>query len=392
MSASYPPNTFEFLAQERVTYGRPVAEALVEEAERRRAARVFVVSAGTLARETDVVSGIEAALGSRFAGLFTGTRAHTPRDTVLACAQAVREADADLILTIGGGTAIDTVKAALICLAEDVTTADALGDYRIQVGEDGKPAIPEIADPPVRQIIAPTTLSGAEFSNLAGVTDPERQIKDGYTAREICGAAVILDPAITVHTPEWLWLSTGIRAVDHAVETVCSAAPQPLPDACALHALHLFAQALPANRADPADLDQRLQSQLAVWLAAAGLNRVPYGASHGIGHQLGAVAAVPHGHCSCVMLPAVLRYNAEVNAERQGWVARAMGRPGDDAADVVRDFIAALGLPTTLREVGVRADQLDRIAEGSMENHMVRANPRPVTAAVQVREMLESAW
>lgn len=388
----YGANVYEYLAQDRVIYGRPMAEAVPEEADRRGARRVLVVSAGTLARETDAIERLEAALGDRFAGRFTGTKAHTPRDTVIACAEAVREAGADLIVTVGGGTAIDTVKAALVCLAEDVRTAEALGDYRMRVGDHGRTVIPAVGAPPLRQVIVPTTLSGAEFSNLAGVTDPVRQIKDAYTAREIGGAAVILDPALTRHTPEWLWLSTGIRAVDHAVETICSAAPQPLPDAGALHALRLFATGLPANRADPDDLDQRLQSQLAVWLAAAGLNRVPYGASHGIGHQLGAVAGVPHGRCSCVMLPAVMRWNHAVNAERQAWVAEALGRPDGEAAEALHDLIAGLGQPTRLRDVGVREDQLDRIAEGAMENHMVRTNPRPITAPAQIREILEMAW
>ncbi len=388
----YTAGSYEYLPMERVVYGRPVGEVAVEEAGRRGAARALIVSAGTLARETDAIDALKSALGDRFAGLFTGTEAHTPRDTVIACAEAVRDAEADLILTVGGGTAIDTVKAALICLAEGVRDADALGEYRVRVGEDGAPVVPAIKPPPVRQIIVPTTLSGAEFSNLAGVTDPARKIKDGYTAREVGAVAVILDPAITVHTPDWLWLSTGIRAVDHAVETICSAVPQPLTDACALHALHLFADALPRNRREPGDQEGRLQSQLAVWLAGFSINRVPYGASHGIGHQLGAVAGVPHGHCSCVMLPAVMRYNASVNGERQAWVAKALGRPGDAAADVLHDFIASLGMPTSLREVGVERGELDRIAEGSMENHMVRANPRRLTDPAQVREILDMAW
>ncbi len=389
---SHNPGHYDYLAQERVIYGKPVAATVAEEAGRLGAKRVFIVAANTLVEKTDVIRTVQKALGESYAGLFHGTVAHTPRQSVIDTAEAARAAKADLIVTIGGGTAIDTVKAALICLAENVRDTEALGEFRIQVDDQGAPVIPAVKSPPLRQIIVPTTLSGAEFSNLAGVTDPARQIKDGYTAREICGQIVILDPAITVHTPDWLWLSTGIRSVDHAVETVCSAAPMALADATSLHALKMFGTCLPAIKKDPKDLGARLEAQLAVWLACAGLNRVPYGASHGIGHQLGAVAQVPHGYCSCVMLPSVLRYNREINAERQTMIAEAMGRSDGDAERAVADLVAALGLPGRLRDVGVKEDQLDTIAELSLENFMVRANPRPLSEPAQVREILDMAW
>lgn len=384
--------TYRYLAQERVTYGIPVADALAQEVEAVGAGRVLIVASRSIASKTPVVAGIRTVLGDRVAGVFEGCREHTPIETVLECARAIRQAEAEFVVTVGGGTPIDTVKAALVCMAEGIGDAATLLTYRVQVGEDGRPHIPHVGASPVRQIAVPTTLSGAEFSNLAGVTDPARGIKDAYFGRDSIPAAVVLDPAITVHTPEYLWLSTGIRAVDHAVETICSRAPQPLPDGTALHALRLFAQALPRSRAAPDDLDARLECQLAVWLATMGLGRVPYGASHGIGHQLGAVAGVPHGHCSCVMLPSVLRYNLLVNGDRQALVSEAMGRPGVPAGDVIEEYVKSLGQPARLRDVGVKKDQFDAIAAGSLENMMVRSNPRSIENADQIREILEMAW
>ncbi len=384
--------TYRYLAQERVTYGVPVAEALGQETALAGAERVLIVASRSIAHKTPVIEGLRTALGSRVAGLFDGCREHTPIDTVIECVEAIRDAEADLIVTVGGGTPLDTVKAALVCVAEGIGDTETLLTYRVQVDAAGRTRIPPVGPSPLRQVAVPTTLSGAEFSNLAGVTDPDRGIKDAYFGPHSIPVAVILDPAVTVHTPEYLWLSTGIRAVDHAVETICSRAPQPLPDGAALHALRLFARALPRSLAAPDDLDARLDCQHAVWLATMGLGRVPYGASHGIGHQLGAVAGVPHGHCSCVMLPSVLRYNLPVNAERQALVSEAMARPGEPAGDVIEDFVQSLGLPTRLRDVGVTEAQFDAIAAGSLENMMVRSNPRPVAAAEQVREILEMAW
>lgn len=383
---------FHFLAQERVGWGMPAPHAIEREMAAIGASRALIVASTTIATRTDLVSAIEAELGDAVAGLFTGCREHTPIDTAIDCAAAIRRTGADIVVTVGGGTPIDTVKAALLCLAEDVHDAEALKAYRVSVGADGARTVPPVGPSAVRQIAVPTTLSGAEFSNIAGVTDPERGIKDAYIARDSAPVAVILDPAATVHTPEWLWLSTGVRAVDHAVETLCSRSAQPLPDATAIHALKIFAEALPRTKDNPDDLAARGDCQLAVWLAAFGLGRVEYGASHGIGHQLGAVGGVPHGHTSCVMLPSVLRWNAPVNGAQQATVSEAFGRAGEAAADIVAGFIARLGQPGNLRAVGITEDKLDIVAEGSVGNMMVRSNPRPIAEAAQVREILDLAW
>lgn len=384
--------SYVFLAQDRVIFGHPAAEAVRGEAERRGARRVFIVASRSLNRETPAVAEIARALGERHAGTFDGCIAHTPRATVIAAATAAREARPDLVVTVGGGTAIDTVKVMLIALAEGVETVEGLSPWHVRVNPDGSRQIPDIKPPPFRQIVVPTTLSGAEFSNLGGCTDPARKIKDGYTAREIGADAVILDPAITRYTPDWLWLSTGIRAVDHAVEGICSIDAQPFTDATQLHALRLLGRSLVRNKQAPDDLEARLDSQLGVWLASTGINRVNYGASHGIGHALGGAAGIPHGYTSCVMLPAVLRWNAPVTAERQKAIAEAMGQSGRPAADCVAELVAALGMPRTLREAGLKREQFDDVISAALRNFWVRANPRPIRSAEDVREILESAW
>jgi len=384
--------SYEFLPQDRVIFGRPAAEAVVETADRMAKRRLLIVASKTLSRKTDVVSKIQAALAERCVGVFDECIEHVPRASVLSLAASVRKREPDLIVTVGGGTPIDTVKVTLLTMAAGVTDEPGFDAMRIRVEADGSRMVPAIKDPPVRQIIVPTTLSGAEFSNLGGCTDPVRKVKDLYTGRLIGGQVVILDPATTVYTPPGLWLSTGIRAVDHAVETICSRKPQPFTDATCIHALRLLSKSLPANHANPGDLEGRLDSQFAVWLATTGLGRVDWGASHGIGHQLGAVANVPHGHCSCVMLPSVLRWNLPVNAAQQAIVAQALGAKDGDAAMAVAKLVEGLGQPTRLREVGVRPEHYDAIAAGAMQNVFVRSNPRPITNSAQVREILAMAW
>ncbi|MBC7729739.1 MAG: iron-containing alcohol dehydrogenase [Microbacteriaceae bacterium] len=383
---------FNYLELDRVHFGTPVADALHSEATQRGAQRIFVVTSRTLNRKTDAVSHALARIRPQVVGLFDECVEHTPRASVIALAQAVRAAQADLIVSIGGGTVIDTVKVALVALAEGLTTIEQLDDWHLRVAADGSRVTPQPRPPPCRQIAVPTTLSGAEFSDLGGSTDTRFGTKQGYTGAFIGAAAVILDPRITVHTPARLWLSTGVRAVDHAVEALCSINAQPLIDATSVRALALLSRSLTRYASDPADLDARLDGQLGAWLAATSIRRTEYGASHGLGHALGADAGVSHGITSCVLLPTVMRYNAEVCQRQMAEIAAALGDPQTPAADQVEAMITRLGLPTRLSQLGFGHERLAVIAQKGMANPWVHSNPRKIHDAAQLQALLEHAW
>jgi maleylacetate reductase len=298
-----------------------------------------------------------------------------------------------LIVTLGGGSVTDAAKMVGLCLGNGVTAPDELDRFRARVAADGSAQRPPVAAPGVRMVAIPTTLSAGEFSASAGCTDTVRHVKESFSHPLMIPRTVILDPAASVPTPEWLFLSTGIRAVDHAVEDICSVDSQPLSEGAAYHALRLLGKGLPAVKANPADLDARLDCQIGAWMSMVGSQTgVSKGASHGIGHVLGGTAHVPHGYTSCVMLPHVLRFNHVVNADRQARVAEALGRPGEPAADAVAALIVELGLPTRLRDVGVREGQLDRIAENSMHDRWVHTNPRKIDGPATIRRLLDTAW
>ena len=374
-----------FGKMEEVLFGVPAADAVAAQARVIGANRVFLMASGTLNRETEVIAAVRAALGDLCAGVFDRMPAHTPRHAVIDAANQAREARADLIVTIGGGSITDGAKTVQLCLANDIRTAEALDAYRPVKGLP-----PEGCKPPtVRQISVPTTLSAGEFSALAGVTDERTKIKELFAHPMMIPRTVILDPAITVHTPEWLFLSTGIRAVDHCVEGFCSLEANPYADAQALRGLSLLATGLARVKADPSDLQARLDCQIGSWLSMAPLaSGVPMGASHGIGYVLGAVFGIPHGHTSCIMLPAVMRWNKAANADRQAQIAAAMGHPGEDAGDVLDAFIGGLGMPRSLGAVNVAADSFDRIASQAMGTPWVPRNPRRIDRPAQVREIL----
>ena len=381
-----------FTAMDRVILGQPAATAIAAEADRLGAKRVFLLVGGTLNRETDEIRHVEVALGDRFCGLHDHMPAHSPRDAVVACANAARDAGADLLVTFGGGSVTDGGKAVTICLKHGITDIDGLEPFRTVVDGDGKRHFPVYDAPDVRQIAVPTTLSGGEFNARAGVTDPRVKLKQSYMHRGIVPLAVILDGAVTRHTPEWLFLSTGIRAIDHAVETYLSLDANDYWDAAALHALRLLGEGLPRVKADPGDIEARQKCLTGAWLSMTGVvSGCRLGASHAIGHILGGSADVPHGHTSCVMLPYVLAWNEPVNGARQANLAAALGQPGTPASEVLDGLIAGLGMPRHLRDVGVSENQFPGLAENCMLDDWTFSNPREIRAPEQVMEILRMA-
>jgi maleylacetate reductase len=371
-----------FTDMEEVHYGKPAAQSVAEVVKAHGAERVFLMVSGTLNRQTDEVEAVRRALGNKCVGTFDKMPAHSPRSAVIAAATQARDAKADLIVTLGGGSITDGAKAVQLCLANDITTVEGLDKLR---NADVKP-------PTVRQVSIPTTLSAGEFSGIAGVTNEATKVKELFRHPLTIPQAVILDPEVTRHTPMWLFLSTGIRAVDHCVEGVCSNESTEFTNASALHGLSMLARGLPKVKADPTDMRARLDCQIGSWLSMGGLAAgVPMGASHGIGYVLGAVFDVPHGHTSCIMLPWVMRWNKSANADRQALIANAMGHPGKDAGDVLDDFIRGLGMPRSLGEVKIGKEHFDRIAAQAMGTPWVPRNPRKIDGPARVKEILELA-
>lgn len=367
---------------EAVIHGTPAAQAVATEAERLGARRVFVIASGTLCRETDEVEKLKAALGTRCAGVFDRMGAHVPRGDVITATAAAREVGADLLVTIGGGSPTDGTKAVALCLANDVSTVQDID--RLLNGDVAAPAVPQIS--------IPTTLSAGEFSAIAGVTNEATGTKDMLRHPGLMPRVVILDAEVAQHTPEWLFLSTGVRAIDHCVEGICSQEANPFGDAQALHGLRLLADGLTRIKGDVSDLQARQDCLLGAWLSMGPLTSgVPMGASHGIGYVLGARYGIPHGHTSCLMLPSVMAWNASVNADRQLLVADALGDVSEPASNLLHKLIASLGQPRGLLANGISRDVFPDIAEAALHTPWVPKNPRSITGADDVMQILELA-
>ena len=386
------PSEMMFTETERVTMGVPAAEALRDQAEKLGARKVFLLVSDSLRTNSDEISKIEQALGSRHGATFSGIAPHAPRSDVLKAAEAAREAGADLIVSVGGGSVTDSAKIVSLLLKHEVRSVEGFEPLRTYVTDDGQVINPIKEGPDVRTICVPTTLSGGEFNALSGATDDKTQHKQGYEHRMMAPVMVVLDPAITIHTPEWLWLSTGVRSVDHAVETLASRRSNDFADGLAESALRLLAEGLPRVKADPSDLEGRLKCQVGAWQSMISIiGGVPMGASHAIGHILGGTCDVPHGYTSCVMSPYVLEWNAEHDDSRQARILAGLGQAHPTAAKALDAFIRGLGLPRTLSEVGVGEDRFQQVAEYTMLDIWGRTNPRPVTSPADIMEILRRA-
>lgn len=322
--------THTFLPTARVHFGAGSLRKLEEEA--RPYGRAFIVTGRTLHEKTDLVRRVEALLGGRHAGTHVGMGEHTPGSAVELAAGEAEAAGADLLVSVGGGSVIDGTKAV--------------------VRQLGYPA----------QVAVPTTLSGAEWAHRVGVTDEAAGKKAGFADSKTVPPVVILDPEATAFTPERLWLSTGIRALDHAVEGFLYGGDHPITDVAGLEGARRLMRLLPRSKADPEDLEARAELQVAAWLSYFGPLNTPMGLSHELGRRIGATYNVPHGITSCITLAPSLDVAKETTPkERWRTLADALG--GEPAVKVAA-LVSSLGLPDRLSEFGVPEGDFAGIAAG----------------------------
>lgn len=376
---------FNHMPRDRIWIDADAADAIASELDRRGASRAIILCSATLNAPGGAGAAIIAALGDRVVGVFDGLSEHTPLAAVLAAAAQAKAADADILVAIGGGSVIDGAKVVKAALNAGLDTIAAFARHSM--------ANPDSAPLPgggLPLIAVATTLSAADFTCRAGYTNPLSGLKEGLHHLDLAPAAVILDPRLALHTPLRLWTSSGIRAVDHAVEGIFSPQSWPGLRAQAATGLQMLAQGLCASFADPVSIEARSQCQQGVWLVSDTCEQVRMGASHGLGYLLGTLGGVPHGITSCVLLPAVTAWNASECPDADALVARTLGAA--TASQGVAALVGGLGLPTRIRDLGVDKAVLDVIAGHAPRHPVVRNNPRSLADVAAVRALLETAW
>ncbi len=303
----------------RIRWGAGSLRHLADDLDRFGVTRPYLFSTRSVLASADLMGALRAGLGGRALSGQAAIGQHAPIAQVEAAAAAARVARADCLISFGGGSAIDAAKLAGLRLAGA-----------------GAPPPPHVA--------IPTTLSAAELASGAGFTDSEGN-KAGSRDDRALPAAVVYDPEVALHTPLQLWLSTGVRALDHAVETILAEGEHPFSDVLAREAIERLFRGLPAAREAPADVDVRADNQLAAWFSFTLPGPAAAGLSHVMGKQIGARHGIPHGVTSCILLPHVMRYRLGRDPGR----AAALRRSADD----VQRLIADLELPRHLSDYGL---------------------------------------
>jgi maleylacetate reductase len=382
---------FNFTRLETVIYGPGKVEMAGRELTRRGAKRTLIVTTKTLGR-SKLLDQLKSPLGSAMAGVFSATSQHVPSKTVEALIAEARRVNADSFLSFGGGTPIDSAKAAAMGLLGGQTPRG--------IDPHSQAAAPEVRGDVVH-VAVPTTLSAAEFTPFAGVTDEVTHEKSGVGDPRLQPQVVILDPALTGETPAWLWAGTGIRALDHAVEGAYSSRHNLLSDAMASRAIALIRAHLKPSLQTQGEeeLHHRGQCQLAAWFSIFGAINTRFGISHALGHQIGPAWDVPHGFTSCIMLPHVMRFMAEAAPERFAPIAEgfelSFANPrlaALECAGRAAKFIAEFEVPTRLRDVGVPQAELSRVASAVLhEVQRARTVGREIIAA-DLLSLLEAAY
>ncbi len=347
--------TFQYLNPGTIHWGEGSVAALDGELSRAGAKRVFLITTGSIARNPAILGPIESAIGGRLVGKTADIGQHAPVREVARAAREAREMRADALVSAGGGSPIDAAKAVAWSLASgiDLAEPDALQRAR-GVRLAGKPVLPHFA--------VPTTLSVAELSGSAGFSAEATNEKVGVAATELVPKAVFYDAALALHSPLELWLSTGIRAVDHAVETLLAPGEHPLPDAAALEGLRLLAMGLRQVKAEPANRAARTDCQLGAWLSYLLPGPASKGLSHTLSKRIGSRHGIPHGITSCLLLPHAMKFYLTRRPEPLQRIAAVLGAipaTPEAAPAAVFTLVAELGLPQHIAAFGLRPQDLD---------------------------------
>ena len=384
----------------RIVFGNEKIDSLRDEVKKLGGKRGWVLSGRTVAEKTDSVRRINEGLGDLSAGVYSGLIQRAPLSTAIEAANMAVANGVDTLVGVGGSTISDAARMIAVLMAEGITTVDQLR----QLGEDQDMVLEPNLDGkslPL-QVSIPTTLSAGEFNMGGGnVLDDQAGHKIRVRHPRLYADLIMLDPVMTEGTPDWLWLSTGVKALDHCIERLYSTGNQPAIDAPVLAAAEMLFTYLPKSRESDGDPEARLQCLVAAWMSMMGAPNFSMGLSHAIGHIIGVHYSVGHGYTSCVTQPYVMEFNRPVSAAKQALLARSAGldtrgmsdeAAAEAAARAVDDFIMGMGMPHRLRELEIPEEDLPKIAELVLTDGGTRSNPIYITSAEQVMGVLTAAF
>jgi alcohol dehydrogenase class IV len=381
---------WQFVAPTRVVAGRGLLEGAGFEFAKEGAARVLIVT-DEVVRGTGLVDRVADGVrdgGLEVAGIYDAVPPDSDSAVVKACAEAGRAEGADSFLAVGGGSVMDTAKAANVVFTHGGEPREWEGYFGLPRDGDGLGRPQDLA--PLAAI--PTTAgTGSEMSFAAVIKDREQHVKFQVADFPMYPRLAILDPDATRTLPAPIAAATGMDAMTHAIEGYVSSEWNPHAGAYALMALRLIRDNLERAVADTGDEDARGNMLAAANLAIQPTSSGAIGIAHSLSHPCGAHYDVPHGVANAINLPVTIEWNAaggDEIADRYRDVNEVMGLEvggsgedvGHELADHVRGLVGRLGLPTRLSEVGVPEDGIPQLAEDAEGDGCTLVNPRETTA------------
>lgn len=378
---------FQHIAPElRLYCGTDAIAALARELKRNGCRRAVVVSGRSVARSA-AMDLLRTALGPVLVGESQSVQPNSPVPAVEEVAGVLRDAQADAVIAIGGGSAAVTARAAGILLAEQ-RPARELCTRRLP---DGKFDSPRLDAPKLPQFVIPTTPSTAFVKAGSAVHDAETGQRLALFDPKTRARAVFLHPEFLRTAPADLVREASLNTLSSAVEALESSQCDPVSEGMLMHALRLLARNL--GRMEPSDIAAREYLAVAAVLCGRGTDQAGGGLASALGHAIGHRAHVPNGVVNAIVLPHTMRFNAPATQHTTARIAESLrGGHAGAAADVIEALLETLPIPHRLREIGVAEGDLDAIAQAAMGDFFISRNPRRVQGVEEVRGVLSAAW
>ena len=380
---------FVFWNPTKIVFGENTALDIGIEVESLKCKRALIVTDKDLIKNTDIPEKIRKALGNLCVGIFSDVEPDSGIHIVNQGAKFGAGRGADCLVSVGGGSTIDTAKGMAILMKEGGRLQDYAGFQALT-----KPQTPHL-------VIPTTAGTGSEVTYIAVIKDHQEGRKLLFGDYHILPNVAILDPRMTEGLPPRLTAATGMDAMCHAIEALHSLQKEPITDGLALHAIRLIKEFLPRAVEHGKDMMAREQMLISANMAGSAFSNAGLGLVHGLAHSVGAIFGVHHGLANSILLPPCLRYNADACGDVYLNVLSVLGvniekippdKAGDIIADQITEFTKKLGLPQRLRDVGVPEAGLKECSQLALSDGAIVYNPKFISDSTQVLKVYQEAW
>jgi alcohol dehydrogenase len=379
---------FIFRFPTKIIFGPGTAKEVGLEVEELKRIRALIVTDMDLV-QTNLVQMVQKALGTKCVGIFSEVIPDTGLHIINAGAEYGRKLKVDVLVSVGGGSVIDTAKGMAICLTKGGRLEDYSG-FNILNG------------PITPHIVIPTTAgTGSEVTYAAVIKDHEQKRKLLFADNYLIPNVAILDPYMTIGLPKLMTAATGMDALSHCVEAIHSRQSEPMADALALHGIRMIREYLPRAVENGGDIVARGQMLVAACIAGAAFSNAQVGMVHALAHSIGAKFGVPHGIANSIFLPHCIFYNLDACIDRYSQIAQAMGKDirnmeplkaAEQAAIAIREFSKSIGMPQTLREVNVEESGLEQCANDALMDGSIVYNPKMIFDPDEILKVYRNAF